>query len=148
MPDKKISDLLAASALDGTEIFPLVQGAATKKASAKEVAKLGYQDIITETGTAKTLAISDIGAWIRFTATGGVTCTVPSNATVPFPIGTTLNGIQAGSGQVTFVASGGVTVNKPADYNAKTRLQSAPWCLVKVAADVWDLLGDLELIVL
>lgn len=143
MPDKKITDLTAVSSLAGTEAFPLVQGAATKKAVTKDVAKLGYQDIVTDATTARTLSLVDIGAWLRFTSASAVALTIPTNASVAFPIGTTLNGIQAGAGQIT-IGGAGVTINKPSDYNAKTRRQYAPWCLVKVATDTWDLIGDLE----
>jgi hypothetical protein len=144
MADVKISALPTNSALDGSETLPIVQSTTTKKVAAKDVAKFGYQDIITDATAAKTLALTDIGGWIRFTSASAVTLTIPTNATVAFGVGTTLNGIQAGDGLVTIAAASGVTLNKPAGYNAKTRAKGSAWCLVKVATDTWDLLGDLE----
>ena len=145
MADKKISELTVANAVDGSEQFPLVQAAATKKATIKDVVKFGYQDIITDATTTRTLSFADRGCYLRFTSGSAITATVPLNSSVAFAIGETINGIQAGSGQISIVGAGGVTINKPTDYNAKTRAQGAPFCLVKVAADVWDLIGDMEL---
>lgn len=45
MADKKVSELGVASALDGSEVLPVVQGAASKQVATKEVARFGYQDI-------------------------------------------------------------------------------------------------------
>lgn len=145
MADTKVSALTAASALDGSEVLPLVQSTVTKKVIAKDIAKFGYQDIVTDATAARTLALADRGAYIRFTSASAVALTVPTNATVAFGIGEVLNGIQAAAGQVSITGSGGVTINKPTDYNAKTRAQGAAFCLVKVATDTWDLVGDLEL---
>lgn len=142
MADKKVSELGVASALDGSEVLLVVQGATSKQVATKEVAKFGYQDIQSATASTKTLALSDIGAWIRSTV--AQTITVPANGVVAFPVGTTLNGVQAGTGSVTVAAHSGVTINLPSEYNAKTRAKGACWRLVKVAANEWDLIGDLE----
>ena len=144
MADKRISELTAPGALTGAEVFPLVQAGATYKGTTKDVAKFGYQDIVTDATVARTLALTDRGAYIRFTGTAAIALTVPTNATVAFAIGETLNGIQAAAGQITIAGASGVTINKPSDYLAKTRVAGSPWCLIKVAADAWDLIGDLE----
>ena len=145
MADKKVTDLVAATTpINGTELVPIVQGSASKKVETKEIAKFGYQDIVTETTAARTLSNSDIGAWVRFTSNSAITLTVPPNSSVPFVIGTSINGIQAGSGQISVAAGVGVTINKPTGYNAKTRIQGAAYCLIKVATNSWDLVGDLE----
>lgn len=147
MADKKISELTAnPSALTGDEIFPVVQATATYKGTVKDVSKFGYQSIVTDSTTARTLALADRGAWIRFTNATGIALTVPLNSAVAFGIGEVLNGIQAAAGQITIAGSGGVTINAPSGYNAKTRAQGAPYCLIKVATDAWDLIGDLEAI--
>ena len=147
MADKKVTDLVAATTpIDGTELLPVVQGSASKKVATKEIAKFGYQDIVTETTSARTLSNSDVGAWVRFTSGSEITLTVPPNSSVAFIIGTSINGVQAGAGQISVVAGAGVTINKPTGYNAKTRAQGAAFCLIKVATDTWDLIGDLEAI--
>ena len=147
MADKKVTDLTAATTpIDGTELLPIVQGYVSKKVATKEIAKFGYQDIVTETTAARTLSNSDVGAWVRFTSGSAITLTVPPNSSVAFIIGTSINGVQAGAGQISVVAGAGVTINKPTGYNAKTRAQGAAFCLIKVATDTWDLIGDLEAI--
>jgi len=101
-------------------------------------------DILTESGSTKTLALTDIGKWIRFTA--ACDTTIPTNASVAITIGIYFLGIQAGTSQVTFTAAGGVTLNIPSGCNARTRGQGASWSLIKVATDTWDLTGDLEMV--
>jgi hypothetical protein len=146
MADKKISELTAnPSALTGDEVFPLVQSAATYKGTIKDLAKYGYQSIVTDANATRTMALADRGAWVRHTNATSVALTVPLNATVAFGIGEIFNGIQAAAGQITIAGAGGVTINKPSGYNAKTRAQGSPYCLIKIATDVWDLIGDLEL---
>jgi hypothetical protein len=100
--------------------------------------------IITESTTARTLAITDVGAWIRSTNTAATTITIPLNSSVAFVTGTSLNGVQAAAGQNTIAATGGVTLNVPTGYVAKTRAKGGVWSIIKVATDEWDLMGDLE----
>ena len=128
----------------GDEVLPIVQSTATKKVKARDVSKIGYQDIQTVSAATKTLALTDRGSWMRFTVAN--TLTVPTNSSVAFVVGEMLNGIQAGTGQVTIAAASGVTINKPPTNNAKTKGQGAAFKLVKVASDTWDLVGDLEVI--
>jgi hypothetical protein len=144
MPDKKISELPSSTALDGSESVPIVQGVITKKVPAKNIAKFGYQDVNTESGATRTLSLADRGSWIRFTNATACAITVPANSTAAFEIGETLNGIQAADGKLTFTGAAGVTINLPTDYKSNTRAKGAPFCLVKVATDTWDLIGDLE----
>jgi len=82
--------------------------------------------------------------WDKYVMLSGATAktvTIPANATVAFPIGTTLTGISS-SGQTTFVAAGGVTVNTP-DTLALRNVSYAAFVLTKVATDTWHLAGDL-----
>lgn len=148
MADKRISELTAnPSPLAGDEVVPLVQSASTYKGAIKDIAKFGYQSIATDSGGTKTLALTDRGAWMRITNATAVALTVPSDASVAFGIGEVLNGIQAAGGQITISGAGGVVINLPTGYNSKTRVQGSPFCLVKIATDTWDLIGDLEAVV-
>lgn len=144
MADKRISELTGAAAMTGAETVPVVQSAVTVKVPAKDIAKLGYQDVITDATGARTLSVADRGAWLRLTNATATVLTIPTNASVAFGIGETFNGIQGAAGKITFTAAGGVTVNVPTDYKSNTRAQGAPYCLIKVATDTWDLIGDLE----
>ena len=144
MANKKVSDLTAAAAMTGDELLPVVQSAVSLKGTINEIVKFGYQSILTDATTAKTLALSDRGQWIRSTNGTSFALTVPPNSSVAFNVGECLNGIQGGAGQITFTAGAGVTINKPSGYNAKSRAQGAPFGLIKIATDTWDLIGDLE----
>ena len=72
-----------------------------------------------------------------------MTVTVPLNASVAFPIGSTIDLEQTGSGVVSVAGEAGVTVNKPADRTAATASQFAVVRLRKVALNTWTLFGEL-----
>ncbi len=97
-----------------------------------------------QSGTTYTLAAIDRTRVTRLTNAAAVTVTVPLNATVAIPIGSVIAARQVGAGEVTFTPTGGVTVNVPAGYQAKTARVGATVALHKVATDEWDLTGDLK----
>lgn len=80
-------------------------------------------------------------AYLRMTNAGANTVTIPLNATIAFPVGAQISGIQAGAGATTIVATGGVTLN--CAHTLVARAQYSAWSLIKVATDTWDLMGDL-----
>jgi len=101
--------------------------------------------IITESTTARTLALTDAGCYIRTTNSGATTITVPNNADVPFLIGTGINVLQAGTGQVSFVAStSGATVTLNSQPGLKISAQFKSVSLIKVGTNEWDLVGSLN----
>lgn len=74
--------------------------------------------------------------------------TIPTNASVAFPIGTVINVIQIGAGQTTIkaatpatttIASLGATGTAP-----KLRVQYSAASCIKVATDTWYVVGDIE----
>lgn len=65
-------------------------------------------DTNTQTGTAYTLVIGDIGEYVTLNNASPITLTVPANV---FAAGDTVNLVQLGAGQVTIAAAGGVTLN-------------------------------------
>ena len=68
--------------------------------------------------------------------------TVPTNASVSYPIGTQINLIQTGAGQVTIVGDAGVTVNGTPGLKFREQWSSAT--LIKRATDTWIAIGDLS----
>lgn len=85
-----------------------------------------------------TLALTDAGKTVEVSKGSGVTLTVPANGTIAFVIGTHIEVIQTGAGQLTIAAAGGVTINK----TGLTLKALARWSvlqLYKQAADVWVL---------
>jgi hypothetical protein len=95
----------------------------------------------TQTGTTYTIAATDAGDLVTLTNSSPITLTVPTNATIPFAIGTQITIAQSGAGQVTVAGAVGVTVNA-ADGYLKLRTQWSAGTLIKTATNSWILIGD------
>lgn len=85
--------------------------------------------------TSYTLSLSDSETILRFTSSSPVAVTVPPQADVDFPIGSTITIRRAGTGAVTISAgspaptiNGSVTLSAQHDYVT----------LIKIGADEWD----------
>lgn len=94
-----------------------------------------------QTGTTYTLVLTDNSKLVTLTNDGAITVTVPTNASVAFPIGTQIDLVQGGAGAVTF-AGAGVTINSK-DGNKTTNGQYVGVSLIKTDTNTWLLLGDL-----
>jgi len=70
-----------------------------------------------------------------------LTLTIPTNATVAYPVGTSLDILQTGAGQVTIAGAAGVTVNATPGLKLRTQWSSAT--LFKRAENTWVVFGDL-----
>jgi hypothetical protein len=90
-------------------------------------------------GGSYTLVLTDNGDIVEMS--GGGTLTVPTNASVAFPVGAQINILQTGASQVT-VGGAGVTIN--ATPGLKLRAQWSMATLIKRATDTWVLVGDLS----
>lgn len=101
-----------------------------------------YPTLNNQVGTTYTLVLADDGAELRMGNAAAIALTVPSHASVAFPLGTEVLITQTGAGQVTVSGAGGVTIQTP--ETAKTRTQYAQVRLVKVSTNTWSLSGDLE----
>ena len=78
---------------------------------------------------------------IEVSSASGTTITIPAEASVNYPIGTTIDILQTNTGQVTIAGAAGVTVNATPGLKLRTRWSSAT--LMKRAADTWVVYGDL-----
>ena len=99
-------------------------------------AEVGVND---QTGTAYTLVLADQDKIVRMDNAAANTVTVPPESAASFPIGAVVMISQVGAGQTTVAAGTGVTVNGAAMSLAS---QWASASLIKVAADEWDLYGN------
>lgn len=142
---------LEATSLDSTPIggttpaagsFTTLAATGNTTLDGTAVVKQGLP-IINESGTSKTLALTDNGGYIVTSNGSAVTITVPPNSSVAFPTGSEVVVFQGGAGQVTFAAGSGVTIRSK-DSNLKITAQYAAATLKKIATDEWHLLGDLE----
>jgi hypothetical protein len=99
------------------------------------------------TATTYTFVLTDNGKFVTSNNASAQTLSIPTNASVAFPIGTQINVIQIGAGQVTVnaVTSGTTTVLSNAATAAapKTRNQYAALTAIKVATDTWYVIGDI-----
>lgn len=90
-----------------------------------------------------TLVLADAGLAVEMNIAGANTLTVPTNASVAFPVGTILEVFQYGAGQCTLTPGSGVTFRSDG-AKAKTAAQYASVSLRKRGTDEWVLSGDLS----
>lgn len=95
-----------------------------------------------QTGTAYTLVSTDSYELVELNNASAITLTVPTNASVAFPIGTQVTLLQTGAGQVTIAGASGVTVN--ATPGLKLRAQWSAATLIKRDTNTWVAIGDLS----
>jgi hypothetical protein len=71
-----------------------------------------------------TLTLSDVARIVAFDSASAATLTVPSDASVAFPVGTVINVYRAGTGAVTIAGAAGVTVRNagtvPAQFGERS----------------------------
>jgi hypothetical protein len=101
-----------------------------------------------KTSTTYTFALTDANnELITADNSSAQTYSIPTNASVAFPIGAQINIIQIGTGQVTInaVTSGTTTIlsNGATAAAPKLRVRYSSATCVKVAADTWYVIGDI-----
>ncbi len=96
-----------------------------------------------QTGTSYTTVLGDDGKLITLDNAAAITLTIPPNGTVAYGIGTQLNIMQLGAGQVTITPGAGVTI-RSAGSKLKTKEQYAVATCVKIATDTWVAVGNLS----
>jgi hypothetical protein len=94
-----------------------------------------------------TAVLANNGQIVTMDSGSANTFSIPTNASVNFPIGTQLHVIQIGAGQTTIqaVTSGTTTIQSTGATSAAPKLRarySAASCL-KVATDTWYVVGDI-----
>jgi Major tropism determinant N-terminal domain len=97
--------------------------------------------IVQKTASYSLSELTHRDSMIEVSSTSGTTITIPAEASVNYPIGTTIDILQTNTGQVTIAGAAGVTVNATPGLKLRTRWSSAT--LMKRAADTWVVYGDL-----
>jgi hypothetical protein len=89
-----------------------------------------------------TLALTDIGGHIYATNAGAQTITIPTNATIAFPLGAAISIINSGTTVITISATG-VTLKQAGTTNTgnRTLALNGLATLIKVATDTWFISG-------
>ena len=96
-----------------------------------------------QTGTSYTTVLGDDGKLITADNASAITLTIPPNGTVAYGIGTQINIMQLGAGQVTITPGAAVTI-RSAGSKLKTSAQYAVATCVKIASDTWVAVGNLS----
>jgi hypothetical protein len=101
-----------------------------------------------QTGTSYTTVLDDNGQVVTMNNASANTLSIPTNASVAYPIGTQINVIQIGAGQTTIqaVTSGTTTIQSTGATAAAPKLRarySAATCL-KAGTDLWYVFGDIS----
>ena len=137
-------DILAT---DGSDLNRLAVGEDRKKLSADSGSTNGikwqYEGELTlnaQTGTTYTLVLTDSAKFVTLSNASAITLTIPTNASVAFPIGTQVNIVQLGAGQVT-VGGAGVTIRSQGSKLKLNGIYSAATC-VKINTNEWVLVGN------
>lgn len=149
MSDKKISQLTAKSSnLETTDIFAIAEddgsgGHVSKGITGDEIKKAITEVSKSSQTSSYTLVISDRDKLVEMDNASANALTVPTNASVAFPIGTQILIVQKGAGQTTISGDTGVVVYSE-DSKVKTVGQYALATLIKCATDTWYLGGNLE----
>jgi len=96
-------------------------------------------DIVVDSTTSRTLAITDAGKYIRMTNAGAKTVTIPPQSSVTWDQGIIITLRNVGAGNMTLVGGVGVTIIG----DDLVVLQEDTVQVVRVAADTWELIpGD------
>jgi hypothetical protein len=102
-----------------------------------------------QTGTTYTFVLADAdNKLVTASNASAQTYSIPTNANVAYPIGSQINIIAIGAGQVTInaVTSGTTTVlsNGATAASPKLRVQYSSATCIKVATDTWYVIGDIS----
>jgi hypothetical protein len=106
---------------------------------------IDIKEVNESSGTTYTLLIGDRGKLLRVgdegNNTSANTVTIPTNANVPYPIGTQVQVVAMG-GEVTMATAGTPTLRYTPGLKLRDRYSSCT--CIKIATDEWVLVGDLE----
>src|SRR5579872_1492600 len=103
---------------------------------------LPHRTSISNTNTTYTFALTDADTFQVCNNASAQTFTVPTNASVAFPIDTEIDLFQQGAGQVVIAAAGGVTIQSMFS-NLKVGAQYSGATLKKLSTNTWSLVGNL-----
>jgi hypothetical protein len=96
-----------------------------------------------QTGTTYTTVLADDGKLITCDNGSAIALTIPPNSSVAYGIGTQINIMQLGAGQVTITAGAGVTLRSQGS-KLKTNGQYAVATCAKILTDTWVVVGNLS----
>ena len=133
-------DELAAALGDDANFATTVTNALATKASKTELDAATLLSFANKTSS-YTLALADSTNMVEVESSSATTVTIPTNASVAFPVGSSVDIFQKGTGQVTIAGAAGVTVYYTPGL--KLRAQYSAATAIKRSTDTWIVTGDL-----
>jgi hypothetical protein len=133
-------DALAVGALEATTITPS-SGVVFSDGTQTKEGVVSRTPIIAKTDSYTLSALTERDSLIEVAKSSATTITIPLNSAVAYPVGTSLDILQTGTGQVTIAGAAGVTVNATPGLKLRTQWSSAT--LFKRAENTWVVYGDL-----
>jgi hypothetical protein len=134
-------DTLAVGALESTNAITASGGVAFSDGTQTKEGVPSKTTIIQKTASYTLSDVAERDDLIEMSSASGVTVTIPADSSVNFPVGTSIDVLQTGAGQVTIAGAGGVTVNGTPGLKLRAQWSSAT--LFKRAANTWVVMGDL-----
>ena len=127
--------------LDEVLVADVTDGDAEKKATIQQIIDLLPIIVVkAETGTTYTTILSDGNKFITLANAAAITLTIPTNASVAYPVGTTIAFQQIGAGLVTMEGAGVIFTSRNGLVSGG---QFAVWSITKTLSDTWAVAGDL-----
>ena len=139
----KAPSVAAANSITSAQIVTgTIVNANVSASAAIELSKLA-DATIDDQASSYTLALTDKNKFIKMTSGSANTVTVPTNASVAFPVGSQIHIIQYGAGktQILPVAGTPTIYGTPGQF---LRAQYSSATLLKCDTNIWMLMGDLS----
>ena len=139
----KAQPVAAANSITSAQIVTgTIVNANVSASAAIELSKLA-DATIDDQASSYTLALTDKNKFIKMTSGSANTVTVPTNASVAFPVGSQIHIIQYGAGktQILPVAGTPTIYGTPGQF---LRAQYSSATLLKCDTNIWMLMGDLS----
>jgi hypothetical protein len=140
-------DLIVATGADTAARLAI--GAANTVLSSNASAALAWQApraipkaTVADTSTAYTAVLTDAGKQTTLSNAASITYTIPPNASVAFAVGTEIEIVQIGAGNVTVAAGAGVTIVQPPSMTLVMVGQYSSALATKTATNTWRVEGD------
>lgn len=104
-----------------------------------------YVDVasIASKSASHTLEISDLGKVIEFDSSLDIDLVIPTNSSVEFPVGSTIDVVQIGNGKITLVPFDGTVMIQSKNSLLSTDGQYSGVSLYKRGTNTWIAIGDL-----
>ena len=134
-------DTLAVGALEAANVITATSGVAFSDGTQTKEGVPSQTTIISKSASYTLSSLTERDDLIEIDSASATTITIPANSSVAYPVGTSIDILQVGSGQVTIAGDTGVTVN--ATPGLKLRAQWSSATLFKRATDTWVVFGDL-----